>query len=184
MPMRWGQRHTRPLAALAPLLLVSIFAVGCSRSATPLASDATSTAVSAGTPTVDGTSAKSGPVAVTLAKSRFSPDEPLLATVQNDLPTSIWVTDGHSGCSTLTVERLSGGAWNAVGQCALERPTKSIEIPAHSALPQRIGNLQQMDMGMGWAPGAYRVTLTYASSRSGSSASAMATVASLNFTVG
>jgi hypothetical protein len=123
-------------------------------------------------------------VKITLARERFNLQEPIAATIQNGLATSIWATDHHSGCGLLTLEYLTGGAWRAVGQCSQPRPVKVVEISAGADTPQSIGFSQNMDMGAGWSAGTYRLSLSYAPSQSQANASGAITVHSDSFAVG
>jgi hypothetical protein len=87
-------------------------------------------------------------------------------------------------CGLLTLEYLSGGAWRAVGQCSQPRPVKVVEIAAGADTPQSIGFSQNMDMGVGWSAGTYRLSLSYAPNQSQANTSGATTVHSDTFAVG
>jgi len=184
--MRCDMGRRARVAMLVALALIPAAFVGCGRLSGSSASDSTPEATVSGTPNPAGFSGRTipGQVIVTLTKARFAPEEPLLATIHNGLKTSLWTTDHRSGCSLLSLERLTSGTWNMIGQCTQARPTKVIEIPAGSAPVQYIGYPQEMDLGAGWAAGTYQMTLTYAVNREDVASSAATRVHSAQFTIG
>ncbi len=187
-------RSTRAAALVALLLLTGLISA-CGHATSPSSAGAvrsstprilTGGTMPTSTATVGDASAHTaaGPVTITLAKSHFGSQDPLLATIHNGLKASIWIEYHQSGCTPLAVEVLDGGTWNAVGLCTLPGPAKIVEIPAGSVSAQYVSYPQEIDTGAGWAPGTYRVTLTFALSASGVGSSTASMAYSTNFTIG
>ena len=181
MSWRWNYAMRATTALTLVLLAATAGCAGSSTSSGGQGDHATPDPTSSTTPSPE---AAAGGVRIILTSARFSPQEPIVATIQNGLTASIWTTDHHSDCGLLTLEYLTGGAWHAVGQCSQPRPVKVIEISAGVSTPQSIGYSQNMDMGSGWSAGTYRLSLSYGSNQSQANASGATTVHSDSFTVG
>ncbi len=181
MSWRWSYA-ARATAALTLVLLATT--AGCARPSTSSGSQGDHVTPDPTSSTTPSPEAAAGGVRIILTRERFSPQEHIVATIQNGLTASIWTTDHHSDCGLLTLEYFSGGAWHAVGQCSQPRPVKVIEISAGVDTPQSIGFSQNMDMGAGWSAGTYRLSLSYAPNQNQASASGATTVHSDSFVVG
>jgi hypothetical protein len=180
--MRWRWSYAmRATAALALVLLAAT--VGCAHPSTSSGGQGDQTRPDSTSSNTPSPGAAAGGVKITLAQARFRLQEPIVATIQNGLTTSIWTTDHHADCGLLTLEYFTGGAWRAVGQCSQPRPVKVVEIAAGVSAPQSIGYAQNMDMGSGWSAGTYRLSLSYAPNQSQAKASGATTVHSDAFTV-
>jgi hypothetical protein len=139
----------------------------------------TATAAADQTPSLEA-----GAVRISLMKAQFRPDEPLTATIQNQLVTSVWATDHHTDCGLLSLEAFSGGVWSALEQCSQPRPVKVVEISAGASAPQSIGYSQNVDMGAGWPAGTYRLTLSYGLNQNQATGTGTIVVHSDVFTIG
>ena len=137
----------RPLA-LAASLLLALFVVACGQVSSPRGA---ADAQGASTPTAQAGAAAqttSGKVTLSLAKQRYSVEEPLLVTIHNGLQTDIALADGGAGCVSIEVERLVQDSWQSVSQCApAPAGRKSVVISAGSAFVQRIEFAHEMDNG-------------------------------------
>lgn len=128
-----------------------------------------------------------GEVTLTLSKQQYDTEEPLLVTIHNGLPTSIWVRDGQAGCTSLTAERLDRGAWAPVGQCtpaSVSSLARLIAITPGGVSTQRLDAAQGMDTGAGWPAGTYRVMLQYGLSGTEGDLSEGPITYSTEFTIG
>ena len=97
-----------------------------------------------------------GPVRLVLGKTQYHPGDLATVTIENGLSHVISTTDHHSSCSLLQLEKLVNGAWQPIGKCNTQTPTRIVELAAGSATQQQVG----MPTGTGVA-GTYRMMLTY-----------------------
>ena len=98
-----------------------------------------------------------GAVRLMLDKAAYAPSDPVLVTIENGLNMKIVVSDHHTGCTSVQLEKLAQGSWqSAGGVCKLLTPVRLITLAPGSVTPQRIG----IPAGAS-AAGTYRVKLVY-----------------------
>ena len=95
-------------------------------------------------------------VTVTVAQGQYATGDSIAASVVNGRSDAIRVADHQSGCTIVTVERQSGSSWQAQNPCLLRSPTRLVTLALGSVTAVSVS-----PPGGGWAPGAYRVSLTY-----------------------
>jgi hypothetical protein len=135
-----------------------------------------------GTPGTTTPGGAAGQVTLTLSKQQYASDEPLLVTIHNGLSSSIWIQGQPSSCTSLTVEIMTGGTWQAIGHCAPVRKPQPVAVAAGASTTGRIDYAQGMDTGAGWPAGTYRVILQYTLSAA-ASISAGVSAQSATFTI-
>jgi hypothetical protein len=122
-------------------------------------------------------------VTLTQDKQHYAPGDPIVVTVHNELPQTIWAADHQTSCTVVLVERLEQGEWSGEQNCALMRASRLVPLAAQSIITQTLsaaqGFLADAD---GWPAGIYRLTLTYA--ESDKMGAQMSNVHSVEFTVG
>jgi hypothetical protein len=159
--------HVHLQAGCVPLALGLILLASCGGPEAP------------GTGTTGSKATAPGQVTVAVDKQRYGPSETIVVTITNGLSTGILAADHQSNCTTVVLERLSGGTWQAQNPCPLKSPTRLIPFGAGTATQQQL-RPQGQGTAPGWSPGTYRVAFTYMLSASG----AGTTVYSSNFTIG
>ena len=92
-----------------------------------------------------------GALGVTVA-----PGSPTRVTVANGLGRAVYAEDMKTGCSIVWLERSSGGAWERVGDCFMERAASVVEIRSGSAETVSID-----PAGANLTAGRYRAVFTY-----------------------
>lgn len=125
----------------------------------------------------------SGQVRVTMSKSHYGPEEPLVATISNGLGQTIWISTNRASCLGVVLQIQTSSGWQAVGNCAAARSPQPTAILSGGTLVKQFTYAQGADSGAGWPAGAYRVLLPYSMSQSAATA-AGATVSSSAFTIG
>jgi hypothetical protein len=120
-------------------------------------------------------------VRVTLSRSAYGIEDPVLVTVYNGLAHPIWVRDHQSSCTAVVLELSLNGAWQSLGSCSQPGPMGSPTVAAGASMTQRLNYAQGMDTGAGWRPGTYRIALTYALSAEALDTAATTTVYSAAF---
>jgi hypothetical protein len=112
-------------------------------------------------------------------KSHYGPNETITVTIANGLTTTIITQDHKSNCTTVTLERRTGAAWQPQNPCRLMSATRLIRIGPSSTLQQQL--LPPGNTSPGWAVGTYRVAFSY---YVGSVSASGTTILSASFTVG
>lgn len=145
---------------------------------TPIPSQRLPTPSSTVTPGGESSTATAAPGAVRLAldKAAYAPGDTVTVTMENGLSVKIVVSDHHTGCTEVQLEKLVQGSWQpAGGACKLLTPVRLITLAPGSVTPRRIG----IPTGAS-AAGTYRVKLVY-----GAGGASQGSVAlSATFTVG
>jgi hypothetical protein len=139
------------------------------------ASNGTATAGASGneaatmTPGFSGQTA-AGQVTLTLNKTQYDAEDPVIVTVHNGLSQSIWLGDSRTGCPSVVLERQVNGQWQRASNCAPAALPRSVAIAAGAQTVVRMDAAAGMDTGAGWPAGTYRATLTYATDQKTDSA--------------
>lgn len=109
-------------------------------------------------PGASGTTGTATPGKVSLVLGTTSPaaGNVITVTVENGLSAGIAVTDHHTNCTYLQLQKEVSGTWQPIGDCKLMTPTRLVTLAAGSVTPQKIG----IPTGPG-AAGTYRVMLMY-----------------------
>jgi hypothetical protein len=115
-----------------------------------------------------------GQVTLTLNKTQYSSEDPVIVTVHNGLSQSIWLGDSAPGCPSVVLERQVNGQWQRASQCAPAALPRSVAIAAGAQRVVRIDAAAGMDTGAGWPAGTYRATLSYATDQKAQSAQSSA----------
>jgi hypothetical protein len=78
----------------------------------------------------------------------------------NGLSNGIFAPDHQSNCTTVVLERWSGGTWQPQNPCQLKSPTRLIPFGPGTVTQQ---HLQPQGGGAApaWSTGTYRVAFTY-----------------------
>jgi len=97
-----------------------------------------------------------GAVRLRLDKAAYAPGDPVMVMIENGLSVKIVVSDHHTGCTDVQLEKLVLGSWQPIGACKLLAPVRLITLAPGSVTPQRIG----IPTGAS-AVGTYRVKLVY-----------------------
>jgi hypothetical protein len=145
---------------------------------TPIPSQRLPTPSSSPIPGGSGSTATATPGAVRLVldKVTYAPGDPVAITIENGLSVKIVVSDHHTGCTSVQLEKLVLGSWQpAGGVCKLLTPVRLITLAPGSVTPQRIG----IPTGAS-AVGTYRVKLVYGAGGASQGGVAL----SANFSVG
>lgn len=142
----------------------------------------TTRTITSSTPTAPGSgapvaTAAPGPVRLILGQSQFHPGDLVTVTIENGLAHAISATDHHSNCSLIQLEKLVNGAWQPLGKCNAQTPTRVVDLVAGSVTQQQVGMPAGAD-----AAGTYRMMLTYGAS--GAPASDAGPAYSSTFNVG
>jgi hypothetical protein len=112
----------------------------------------------------------SGQVTLTLNKTQYGAEDPVIVTVHNGLSQSIWLGDSRTGCPSVVLERQVNGQWQRVSKCAPATKLRSVAIAAGAQVVVRVDAAAGMDTGAGWPAGTYRATLSYATDQKTDSA--------------
>ena len=131
---------------------------GTAMTAHPLSTP--SSTVFPGTPGTTAT-ATPGKVSVVLGATSPAPGDIITVTIGNGLSAGIAVTDHHTNCTYVQLQKEVSGTWQPIGVCKLMTPTRLVMLPAGSVTPQKIG----IPNGPG-AAGTYRVMLMYGAASS------------------
>ena len=125
---------------------------------------ATSTATTGGKPvsSVPPTTPPTNSVTLTIDHAAYTPSSSIVVTLVNHRSTSIFSFDHQTSCTILTLQRQTANGWENVGNCAMGRLTRQIEIAA--------GDKMQVTLAPGagqlkptpWPAGTCRVILHYA----------------------
>ena len=144
---------------------------------TPIPSQRLPTPSSTVTPGGPGSTATATPGAVRLKldQAAYAPGDPVMVMIENGLSVKIVVSDHHTGCTDVQLEKLVQASWQSVGACKLLTPVRLITLALGSVTPQRVG----VPIGAG-AAGTYRMKLVYGASGASQGGVAL----SANFTVG
>lgn len=145
---------------------------------TPIPSQRLPTPASSATPGGPGSTATAtlGAVRLVLDKVAYAPGDPVAVMIENGLSVKIVVSDHHTDCTSVQLEKLVLGSWqSAGGVCKLLTPVRLITLAPGSVTPQRIGAPTGAS-----AAGTYRVKLVYGAGGAGQGGVAL----SANFTVG
>lgn len=124
-------------------------------SGTAMTAHPLSTPTSSGHPGITATAAP-GKVSVVLGTTSPAAGDIITLTIANGLSTGIAVTDHHTNCTYVQLQKEVSGTWQPIGDCKLMTPTRLVTLPAGSVTPQKIG----IPNGPGTA-GTYRVMLMY-----------------------
>jgi hypothetical protein len=124
-----------------------------------------------------------GRLTITTDQRHYAPCVVIHATIANGFEAIIYVTDHHTSCGLLTLERQVNGAWQAQGRCPLMTPTRLLEIPTNTAVAQSIAPGESGLRATNWPAGTYRLTLTYATGSSDHQVPQVP-IASAPFTIG
>jgi len=123
----------------------------------------------------------SGEVTLTLNKTQYGAEDPVIVTVHNGLSQSIWLGDSAPGCPSVVLERQVNGQWQRASKCAPATLPRSVAIAAGAQRVVRMDASAGMDTGAGWPAGTYRATLTYATDQK--TVSAQSSTQSTQFTI-
>lgn len=107
-------------------------------------------------PGTSGTTATPGKVSVVLGTTSPAPGDVITVAIGNGLSAGIAVTDHHTNCTYVQLQKEVSGTWQPIGVCKLMTPTRLVMLAAGSVTPQKIG----IPTGPG-AAGTYRVMLMY-----------------------
>lgn len=119
---------------------------------------APSSTITPGGPSSTGTAAP-GSVRLTLDKASYAPGDRVVVTIANGMSSPIVVSDHHTSCSYVQLQKQQPGTWQPVGACPLETPVRLVTLAPRSVTPQQIGIPTSHD-----AAGTYRVMLMYGAS--------------------
>ena len=190
----WPQRlawRTPATTRIAFILAAAVLVAGCGQGhPTGAGSGGSATEpTAAASPTLHATSVPtpahtaSGQVSVTMSKSHYSTEDPLVATISNGLDQTIWISADRASCLGVVLQVQTPSGWQAAGSCSAARAPQPTTISAGDTLVKRLDYAQGADSGAGWPAGAYRVMLPYSLSQSAVSSSG-ATAYSPVFAIG
>ncbi len=97
-------------------------------------------------------------VSVTTERSSYDVSEPVAIKIVNANDRKVLAPDQKTHCSIVYVQRQEAGGWVDVAPCPSMRPTRLLVINARQEL---LLKLPPEDGGVRFAPGTYRVQLTY-----------------------
>jgi hypothetical protein len=117
-------------------------------------------------PLAPGVTVASGRLTITPDASHYSPCVIIHATIANGFESTIYVTDHHTSCGLLTLERQVNDSWQSEGHCPLGTPTRLLEIPTNTAVAQSITPGETGIRPTSWPSGTYRLALAYATGSS------------------
>jgi hypothetical protein len=123
-----------------------------------------------------------GTVALISSKSSYALTDTVDVTIHNGRTSAITPTGQYTSCTPLTLERLTGGAWQAQGECQTLNPAPIVDIPAGASVVERLRPTNSRGPTSAWAAGTYRVAFAY--SQGDSASGAVATVQSSQFSIG
>jgi hypothetical protein len=130
---------------------------------TPAPTTATIAVTATATPT--STSPTAGAVSLLVVSPALA-SALLKVTILNGLAISIYVTNHHTDCQLVTLERLVNGSWQPQGVCRLETATAVLEIKPGATLAQVLVPGTGQAAAGSWVAGTYRVVLSYVSDAS------------------
>jgi len=122
-----------------------------------------------------------GRVTLTLNKTQYGAEDPVIVTVHNGLNESIWLGDSRTSCPSVVLERLMNGQWQPVSRCALGPKPRSTALSAGAQTVVQLDATTGIDTGAGWPKGTYRASLSYTTDQQ--SASTQTSVQSTQFTI-
>ncbi len=126
------------------------------------------------------------PVSITTNRTAYGPDDAIVVTVQNRLPTPIYAMDTQASCSILALQHQGNGSWqpSQVAQCPQKRPARPVKIEAGATYTATITAGYPGMARLSFPAGSYRLVLTYSTSPDGiPTANAGGTVTSSPFSV-
>jgi hypothetical protein len=97
-------------------------------------------------------------VSITVDRSGYRSEDPILATVTNDTDQTLQTYDHRSYCSVLGLQRQGPEGWSEVAPCLLLSPTRQVRIERHSSL--KVG-LPPEGVAHRHPGGTYRVDVTF-----------------------
>jgi hypothetical protein len=100
-------------------------------------------------------------VTLTINKTQFGAEDPVIVTVHNGLTQTIWLGDRRTGCPSVVLERQVNGQWQPVNRCALGPKPRSTALAAGAETVVQLDATTGIDTGAGWPAGTYRATLSY-----------------------
>ena len=114
-------------------------------------------------------------VVLTIQNARFGVSEPLGILVKNAGKTDIYARDGLASCTVLQLQRYDSQkkAWISVGRCLDTVQPRVLLIRAGMSEPFTLAPGSTEDPNA-WAPGAYRIALTFTAQSDGKSATQVA----------
>lgn len=97
-----------------------------------------------------------GKVTLGVSRAQLVPGQTAQVTIYNGLTTPIFVSNLHSNCTPLTLERAErDGSWRRMAGCWHDPIGTMMQIAPGTATVQRL------TLGADWPDGTYRVTLAY-----------------------
>lgn len=128
-----------------------------------------------------GTTATTGPVTVTTDLKAYGVSDAIGVTVSNTSASDYFSVTGKSACVIIQLERFDAakGSWTSVDPCDSHAAGQVLVIAKNSQQPFTLAPQSASDPNA-WAPGLYRVTLTYSAKSDGVTSVQRASCAAFN----
>ena len=169
------------LAIAACVLLVGCGVSGVAGTTNGTAASATATATACQPTSVAATGSSRDlvmervnqePVGVTTDRCQYEGSDAIVVTITNNLASTIYVTDHHTDCSVIILQKDVNGIWSNQVRCPSGILTRNIPIQPHSTLRQTLHPSQGYGAALSWPSGTYRLYLPYATKAGAASSTA------------
>lgn len=114
-------------------------------------------------------------VQITLQNAQFSVSEPLGVLIKNTGSAHLYAVDGKASCTILELQQYATQtkSWVPVDQCRDNTPPQVLVIRAGMSEPFTLAPVSAGDPNS-WAPGLYRIALTFSRNPDGTSSATVA----------